>query len=67
MTPRRLRTVLKTLREKRGMTQLELATKAGVAQGYLSNLEAGAKKNPGLDVLKRLARALGVPVGELLE
>ena len=31
------------------------------------HLEAGAKKDPGLAVLKRLARALGVPVTELLE
>jgi transcriptional regulator with XRE-family HTH domain len=30
-------------------------------------LEAGKKKNPSLDLLKRLARALGVPVTELLE
>jgi transcriptional regulator with XRE-family HTH domain len=49
------------------MSQLDLANKAKVAQGYLSDLEAGTKKNPGLDVLKRLAKALRVPVGELLE
>ncbi|PYN16940.1 MAG: hypothetical protein DME05_06800 [Candidatus Rokuibacteriota bacterium] len=30
-------------------------------------MEAGKKKNPSLDVLKRLARALGVPVTERLE
>jgi transcriptional regulator with XRE-family HTH domain len=41
--------------------------KSGVAQGYISALEAGEKKNSGIDVLKRLARALGVPVTELLE
>lgn len=40
---------------------------AKVPPGYLAELEAGKKKNPSLDVLKRLARALGVPVGELLE
>ena len=43
------------------------AKKSGVAKGYISALEAGEKKNPGIDVLKRLARALGVPVTELLE
>jgi transcriptional regulator with XRE-family HTH domain len=45
----------------------ELATKARVPPGYLAELEAGKKKNPSLDVLKRLAGALGVPVTELLE
>jgi transcriptional regulator with XRE-family HTH domain len=49
------------------MTQLHRAKKSGVAQGYISALEAGEKKNPGIEVLKRLARALGVPVTELLE
>jgi len=31
-----------------------------------SEREAGKKKNPSLDVLQRLAKALGVPVAELL-
>jgi transcriptional regulator with XRE-family HTH domain len=45
------------------------ADRAGirVARRDISALEAGEKKNPGVDVLKRLARALGVPVTELLE
>jgi transcriptional regulator with XRE-family HTH domain len=67
VSPRRLKTVIRKLREEREMSQLELAKKSGVAQGYISSLEAGEKKNPGIDVLKRLARALGVPVTELLE
>jgi len=67
MTPRRFSTVLRQLREAKGMTQADLAKRAKVDQGYISTLEAGEKKNPGINVLKRLARALGVPVGELLE
>lgn len=68
--------MLKELREKRGMTQEELAKRSGVSQGYIAKLEPanrpGRKKksrqvNPSLETLKRLARALGVPVGELLE
>jgi transcriptional regulator with XRE-family HTH domain len=59
--------MLKELREERKMSQFELAQKSGVPQGYLSELEAGKKKNPGLDVLKRLAKALGITVSELLE
>jgi transcriptional regulator with XRE-family HTH domain len=44
----------------------ELAEKGKVPPGYLAELKSG-NKNPSLDVLKRLARALGVAVGGLLE
>jgi transcriptional regulator with XRE-family HTH domain len=67
MAPRRLKTVLKTLREQRGWSMAELAKRADVTDAYIAQLETGARKNPSLDVLKRLARALGVPVTELLE
>ena len=49
------------------MSQRDLAAKVKVTPGYIAQLETGHAKNPSLDVLKRLARALGVPVGELLE
>jgi transcriptional regulator with XRE-family HTH domain len=68
MTVKRLSTAIRQLRETRGMTQLELAKKAKVAQGYISSLEAGEKKNPSVKVLRKLAKALGgVPVVRLLE
>jgi transcriptional regulator with XRE-family HTH domain len=66
MTPKKFNTMLRRLREARGMTQADLAKKAKVDQGYISTLEAGQKTNPGINVLKRLARALGVPVTELV-
>ena len=68
--------MIKELRERRGMTQEELAKRAGVSQGYIAKLEPSnrpgkaktvRKTNPSLPTLKRLARALGVPVTELLE
>jgi transcriptional regulator with XRE-family HTH domain len=59
--------VLKELRARAGLTQEQLAKRAGVTQGYVAKLEGGLKKNPGLPILRKLARALGVPVGELLE
>ena len=49
------------------MTQEELAKGAKVARSYIALIETGRKKNPSLDILKRLARALSVPVTELLE
>ncbi len=58
--------MLKRIRETKGMTQAALAEKAGVTREYVTMLESGAKKNPSLDLLKRLAKALGVSVTELL-
>jgi len=59
--------VLKTLREEKGLTQAQLAKAAGTTQEYVAMLETGVRKNPTIETLKRLAKALGVPVTELLE
>ncbi len=56
------------IREHMGeMSQAELARKAELTEVYVSQLLKGKRKNPSLAVLERLARALGVPMGELLE
>jgi len=49
------------------MTQAELAKSANVTEAYISQLLKGKRKNPSLEILNRLARALGKPVGKLLE
>ena len=67
MSPRRLRTVVKKLREDQGLTQAALAKRAGVTEAYVSMIESGKRTTPSLPTLKRLARALGVAVVELLE
>lgn len=57
---------LKGLRKERGMTQVQLATKAGIARTYLARLET-ARQEPTLGVIEKLAKALKVKPGELLE
>jgi transcriptional regulator with XRE-family HTH domain len=57
---------LKRLRDQRGLSQLGLAKQSRVAQGYISAIEAGTKTNPGIETLRKLAQALGVPVATLL-
>ena len=66
MTPRRLSTVIRQKREQENMTQEQLAKKVGVTQGYIAQLESGLKRNPSLPTLKKIAKALGVPVTDLL-
>lgn len=63
---KRTGTMLKQLRKKKGLTQVELAKKARVTQAYIAKLETGDKTNPSLAILRRLAKALRVSVTELL-
>ena len=56
---------LRRLRKKRGLTQAELASKAGVSRGYLIRLEQG-KQDPTLSMLRRLAKELRIPVSRLV-
>src|SRR5436190_22632819 len=56
---------LRELRHSRGMTQVELARQAHVTPSYIGRLEsAGAA--PGIDLLDRLAKALGTSLHDLL-
>lgn len=59
--------MLKRLREAKGLTQPEVARRAGITDEYVSMLESGVRRNPSLAVLIRIAKVLGVSVSELLE
>jgi transcriptional regulator with XRE-family HTH domain len=63
---KRLAMKLKQFRTARGMTQEVLAKKAGLTQVHIARLESG-KHDPTLGTLQRLAKALKVKVGKLLE
>jgi transcriptional regulator with XRE-family HTH domain len=64
---RTLASAIKSLREERELTQRELARRAGLTNAYIVMLEKGTRANPSLDVLTRLAAALGVSVSILVE
>jgi transcriptional regulator with XRE-family HTH domain len=53
-------------RERRGLTQEQLADKAGTTGSVISLLEAG-KRQLSAKWLRRLASALDIPLGYLLE
>jgi transcriptional regulator with XRE-family HTH domain len=50
--------LLRLARAKSGLTQAELATRAGVAQSLISSYETG-RRQPTLPTLKRLLAAAG--------
>jgi transcriptional regulator with XRE-family HTH domain len=53
-------------RAHRGMTLDELALRSGVSRGMLIQIEQG-RTNPSINTLNRIADALGVSVGRLVE
>lgn len=56
---------LASLRDERGMSQGDLAKKAKVSRGTISNLERGEVR-PATETLGAIARVLGVPLPALL-
>ena len=52
------------IRAERGFSQDKLAEKADLDRTYLSGIERGVR-NPGIKVVIRVARALGVTVDQL--
>lgn len=54
-------------REMLGLSQQALAERTRIAQTLISRIERGVNKNPGVDVLKRLAIALRCSIDWLVE
>jgi DNA-binding XRE family transcriptional regulator len=52
--------LLAAIRKWRGLTQVEVSAAAGIAQGYLSDLEAG-RRHGSVETLRSLAKAMNVP------
>ena len=57
---------VKRLREAKGLSQEKLARLADVANNTLIKMESGENKNPTLETLKKVAKALGVSVDNLI-
>jgi len=55
---------IKTLREEKGISQMDLAEKCGLAQSHISRLENGAH-SPSRKTVQTLAEALGVEVKKI--
>lgn len=58
---------IKDLRNDKGLSQRDLAEKAGVSNGEISRIESGERKNPSPNVLMALATILGVSDEEIMK
>jgi len=57
---------LKYYRSRLGLTQAELAQKAGVNRSYLASIESGTQPNTSIKTVEKLAAALNVSALDLL-
>ena len=57
---------LRTYRLERGLTQEQLSEKLDIVRSYICSLESG-KRQPSLNMVFRLATALGIKPGELVD
>lgn len=55
---------MKQIRQNKGMTQNQLAVKANISRVAIGNYERGDRQ-PNIDITKKIADALGVPVADL--
>lgn len=57
---------LRAARERLGLTQEQVAERSGVQAGEVSRIETG-KRDPKVSTVERLAKAVELKPGELLE
>ncbi len=58
--------IIRRYRDRAGLSQQQLADSVGIAKSYISALELGYRA-PNLNVLVKIAAALGVRPGEMLD
>ena len=57
---------LKRIRDGKGISQGDIVKTSGIDKAMISNIENG-KTNPTLATIAKLAKAIGVSVGELMK
>lgn len=58
---------IKRAREKLGLSQEKLARLADVSNNTIINIEAGKQQNTTVETLKKIAKALNVPIEDLIK
>ncbi|MDA7027356.1 helix-turn-helix domain-containing protein [Bacillus sp. CLL-7-23] len=59
--------VIRMYRKRNGYSINQLADIAGVSKSYLSKIERGVHKNPSIEFLKKISRALKIDLKELFD
>lgn len=59
--------VIRMYRKRKGYSINQLADIAGVSKSYLSKIERGVHRNPSVEFLKKISRALKVELKELFD
>ena len=57
---------LKRIRTEKGLSQGDIVRRLGMPKSFVSSIENG-KTNPTLSTITKLAKAIGVSVGELMK
>lgn len=63
---RRLGKRIRYLREKAGLSQVEMSYAFGIDRGHISEMENG-KRSPGLPMLETLADGFKITISELMK
>jgi len=58
---------IKKLRTKQGLSQDDLARKAELKYSTLAKIEGGFVKKPGVQMIAKIAKALGVSIEDLIK
>ena len=56
---------VKKAREEKGMTLVKLSEVSGVSVGYLCHLEKGSRKNPSIEIMEKISKALNKSITEI--
>lgn len=62
---KKLGSKIRELRKKKRLTQEDLAHKSELDYSYMNQIENG-KRNPSIEAIERIAKALGVHVKDLI-
>ncbi|RCX10451.1 helix-turn-helix protein [Anaerobacterium chartisolvens] len=58
---------IKSIRQQKKLSQVDLAESTGLSAAYIHELEKGKKTNPTIDTLIKISQALGVPITALFK
>ena len=58
---------IKRIAEKEGITMYRLSKESKVSSSYISEIVSNKRKNPSIDIIKKIAGVLNVTVDELIK